>query len=85
MGDEEEFNPNYLKTKVIFMASQMAYTLFTFLPCLLVYRHFAAHTAYCLLISVWALWNGACYYIDVFSTRYQRKLAELEQVKTKVS
>eukprot|EP00638_Chattonella_subsalsa_P021193 CAMPEP_0117867954 /NCGR_PEP_ID=MMETSP0950-20121206/8335_1 /TAXON_ID=44440 /ORGANISM="Chattonella subsalsa, Strain CCMP2191" /LENGTH=190 /DNA_ID=CAMNT_0005719715 /DNA_START=337 /DNA_END=910 /DNA_ORIENTATION=- len=81
MGPQEEFDSTTVKTKVIFMASQLVYTLVTFTPCIFIYNSFMMHTMYGLLISMWAVWNGAVYYIDVFSFRYQKKLAELEDEK----
>jgi len=77
MGTNEAFDPCSLKTKVIFMGSQLVYTLISFLPCFLMYNHFVCNTAYGLLISTWAIWNGAVYYIEVFSSRYMKKFENI--------
>eukprot|EP00667_Euglena_gracilis_P009576 EG_transcript_9728 len=73
---EEELDAETWKTKVIFWAVQLLYTLLTFLPAKLAFDHRGVCVlliGVCVCVSVW---NGANYYIEVFSTRYTLKFKE---------
>ena len=59
------------KTKLVFVGTQLVYTLVTMLPAtLLLYGSFAAHVAFFALIFAAVTWNGGSFYIEVFSRRY---------------
>jgi hypothetical protein len=63
---------------LLFMLVNFVYALVTSIPTILYYRYFWLHTLFiCLLIMV-SIFNGADYYIEVFSRRYTIELARLE-------
>lgn len=74
--EDELFDASSLKTKFAFVTLQLAYTVVTFLPIPLCYRNKTAHTALMLLAFLSCIWNGAEYYIDIFSRRYAKKFEE---------
>ena len=73
---DELFDASSLKTKFVFVSLQLLYTVVTFLPIPLCYRYKAAHTAAMLSAFASCIWNGAEYYIDIFSRRYAKKFDE---------
>ena len=75
-GKEELFDAGSLKTKFVFVTLQLVYTVVTFVPIPLCYRSKTAHTSLMLLAFLSCIWNGAEYYIDIFSRRYARKFEE---------
>jgi len=75
-GKDELFDAGSLKTKFVFVTLQLLYTVVTFLPIPLCYRSKTAHTSLMLLAFLSCIWNGAEYYIDIFSRRYARKFEE---------
>ena len=48
----------------------------TFLPIPMCYASKTVHTTVMLLVFLSCIWNGAEYYIDIFSRRYARKFDE---------
>lgn len=70
LHSQEMFDPDTLKTKLIFMSAQLLYTFITLLPTLLMLRYFSANIGMILMYVVVAIWNGGCYYFDVFAERY---------------
>ena len=72
-GRDELFDVASLKTKFVFVSLQLVYTVVTFLPIPLCYVSKRFHTALMLLVFLSCIWNGACYYIDIFSQRYARR------------
>jgi len=80
------FGPRY--RTFMFVVCQFLFTLVTMLPAPLFYHSKLAH-ALCLVVSfLICVWNGASFYIDVFSRRYIATLeaeeAHLEQLISKV-
>ena len=73
---DELFDASSLKTKFVFVTLQLLYTVVTFLPIPLCYRSKTTHTALMLLAFLSCIWNGAEYYIDIFSRRYAKKFEE---------
>ena len=73
LGPAENFDHRSHKTKAIFVLTQFVYTLLTCLPALVIYDSFSLHVAFGLGMFTLAVFNGANYYIDVFSVRYQSK------------
>lgn len=70
------FSVSTPRAQVIFWAVQLLYTLLTFLPAKLAFDHRGVCVlliGVCVCVSVW---NGANYYIEVFSTRYTLKFKE---------
>jgi hypothetical protein len=48
------------------------------LPTTLYYHSFAAHTTFIIVITMFSIFNGADYYIEVFSRRYVVEMEKLE-------
>jgi len=68
-----------IKTKAVFISAQFLYTLATFAPTYILYRSHLWNVVYLLFIFVSAAFNGASFYIEVFSSAYQKKLKHLEE------
>mmetsp|Transcript_28109 Transcript_28109/g.26965 ORF Transcript_28109/g.26965 Transcript_28109/m.26965 type:complete len:369 (+) Transcript_28109:227-1333(+) len=77
----EEFDASSMKTKLVFISSQFIYTVFTFLPTLLLYNSQLCHIAYLLLIFTMFTFNGASFYVEVFSKAYQQKIEKLREMR----
>ncbi|KNC51283.1 uncharacterized protein AMSG_07288 [Thecamonas trahens ATCC 50062] len=76
MGPTEKFDASTVKTKVIFMATQFVYTVITILPIPIIYSSVHLHIALLVALLGVSLWNGANFYFDVFSRRYEAKFAD---------
>ena len=70
-----------LKTKTVFISVQFLYTLVTFVPTMVMYRSHKWNIVYLVFIFASAAFNGASFYIEVFSKVYQKKLLRLEEMK----
>ena len=70
-----------MKTKIVFISVQFFYTLLTFLPTMVMYQSHLWNIAYLIFIFTSAAFNGASFYIEVFSKVYQKKLLRLEEMK----
>ena len=77
MGPTEVFDPSTTKTKVLFMGTQLIYTLLTILPVFVLYSSLYIHLFLLLTLLTLSLWNGSSYYFDVFASRYNRKFETL--------
>ena len=75
---DEEFNSQSIKTKATFVLCQFFFTVVTFLPTGIFYYSRAAHLSYIGLIFMTAVFNGASFYIEVFSKRYNSRLEKME-------
>jgi hypothetical protein len=62
----------------LFMLLNFIIAFSTMLPTILFYRYFWVHTIYILFLVMFAIFNGADYYIEVFSRRYTMELAKLD-------
>lgn len=81
-GPQEDYDSTSLKTKAVFVASQLALTAVSSLPSFLLYRSQWAHITFILIIFTIAVFNGASFYIEVFAVRYVAHLAQLDQMRT---
>jgi hypothetical protein len=81
MRRDEDYVSTEFKTKFIFMTSQFVYTVFTFLPSFLVYYSYHLHLLYILLVFTNSVYNGASFYIEIFSQRYQLQFAKKEDMQ----
>mmetsp|Transcript_15296 Transcript_15296/g.23035 ORF Transcript_15296/g.23035 Transcript_15296/m.23035 type:complete len:560 (-) Transcript_15296:92-1771(-) len=81
MKKDEEYQAHEVKTKIIFMTSQFVFTVVAFLPSFLLYRSYRLHVGYMVALFVTAVYNGASYYIEVFSQRYQLKFSKKEDMQ----
>ena len=73
MGPSEMFDSEHWKTKLIFISVQGLYTTICMVPVVWLWGSFYLHLGFLLLLLVWALWNGANYYIEVFSKAYRKQ------------
>lgn len=69
-GRTEEYDSKTAKTKIVFCAAQLAFTVVCFAPTALLYASHAAHLAYLIGVFVIAVYNGGSFYIEVFAQRY---------------
>ena len=75
---EEEFNSRSFKTKATFVCCQFLFTMFTFVPTYIFYYSRAAHLSYIGLIFTVSVFNGASFYIEIFSKRYNSRIEKME-------
>ena len=69
----EELDPRTMLSKCIFVFSQAIYSILTILHVRMIYAHYRVSCIYIILIFGIGVWNGASYYIEIFSTRYNLK------------
>ncbi|KAF9362018.1 hypothetical protein BGX26_006535 [Mortierella sp. AD094] len=60
-----------------FMGMQLIYTFVTCLFALLLYRNFKLNTIFLVSLFIVSVWNGACYYMEVFSKQYEKHMEKL--------
>lgn len=60
----------------VFLGMQLLYTLLTLLPVWFMFHNFWFHTITLAVILLVSVWNGANFYIDVFSKRYIQSLQD---------
>ena len=60
----ETLNPAAWKTKIIFVVSQLVYTIALLLPGKLLHSSYFLHTIWLMYIFATCVWNGAGYYIE---------------------
>ncbi|XP_040571925.1 uncharacterized protein [Lepeophtheirus salmonis] len=68
-----DIDPDAYRMKAVFFAAQFVYTFITLLYVWIVYTSYVLNCTYILIIFIWGTWNGASYYIEVFSKRYNLK------------
>ena len=73
MRPGEAFDETTKKTKLTFWAAQLVYTILTLLPVPLVWHSKTVHAAFLVFMFTTAVYNGASYYIEIFSKRYNLK------------
>jgi len=71
-------DPDDIKSKIIFAIVQLIYTALTILPAKLLYGSYSLSCYFIFLMFGWGTWNGASYYIEVFSERYKLKFTKIE-------
>ena len=62
----------------MFMLLQLIYNIVTSIPTYFLYKSFYLHTIFLIAMFAVSVWNGANYYIEVFSRRY---ISEIESIK----
>jgi len=77
-GPKEKPDASTVKTKIVFVTSQLIYTAAAFLLGVLVHRSFYLHVALIWWLFIVAVHNGASYYIEVFSRKYMAKFKDNE-------
>jgi len=73
------------RTLMTFVLSQLLYTVITMLPPLLFQGNVWLSSLWLLAIGLNAVWNGATYYIQIFSRRYADRFSEMFAQKGKGS
>jgi hypothetical protein len=73
---DQEFDPEALKTKIVFWIGQLCFTVVTLLPTPFLFGNHAANTGYIIFVLSAAVYNGSNYYFEVFAARYLQKLEE---------
>ena len=61
----------------VFGGMQLMFTVITMLPTVLFFYLPSLHFAWIFLLVSWSAWNGANFYVEVFSARYQKQLQSL--------
>lgn len=61
------------------MGIQYAYALLTMLPCPIWFWYRWASTAFMMIVFIWATYNGATFYIDVFGKRMNKEVEALRK------
>lgn len=74
MKKDEKFDPSQWKTKLIFVFINFMYFLLTVIPVKLMYDYSYFHIACLFVTFMSSVFNGANYYIEVFSERYNDSL-----------
>ena len=69
----EQLDPDTILGKVVFMFIQLLYTILIIAPVQLIYASYPLSMSYLILVFAVASWNGASYYIEIFSKRYNMK------------
>lgn len=75
---DEDFDPEALKTKFVFWTGQLIFTVITLLPTHFLFGNEQFHTVYICYTFAMAVWNGSCYYFEVFASRYIQQLEKQE-------
>eukprot|EP00042_Codosiga_hollandica_P021061 m.71329 g.71329 ORF g.71329 m.71329 type:complete len:299 (+) comp50179_c0_seq1:111-1007(+) len=83
MDKAEELNSETWKAKAIFVATQFVFTFVTLLPNKILWDSQAIHLGFLMLCFLVAVWNGARYYIDVFTKAYIQALPADATLQTK--
>lgn len=78
---DEDYNPAEFKTLMVFMVTQFIYTVVTMLPVPFIFNSFPLQICFISFIFTCVVYNGASYYIEVFSKRYQLKFAKKEDMQ----
>jgi hypothetical protein len=69
IGPDESLDPASLLTKTVFVVVQFLYTTLLMLPGYFLFRWYEGCVVYLMVVFILGTWNGASYYIEVFSKR----------------
>lgn len=72
-----------LHENVILITFQLGYTFVMLLPAVACYAYHQVNIAVLLLVLIFATWNGANYYFEIFSERYRNRLQNKEAKQEK--
>ena len=70
LGPDESFSSTSMKTKMVFVTTQMLFTVIAMIPTYHLWMHPTLHLIYIGLIFSISVFYGASYYVEVFSKRY---------------
>merc|ERR1712154_236660 len=83
MTKHEQFDSTSFKTKFIFVTLNFIYFVIAILPTYLLFKYKYLQLTVMLIAILSSIWQGANYYIEVFSERYRdsldKKAQELEE------
>ncbi|KYQ93629.1 hypothetical protein DLAC_05011 [Tieghemostelium lacteum] len=65
--------------KILLIFFQFLYTCLTLIPCRLLYNRQILHSVYIVLILLVSIWNGANFYVTVFSNNYVKEMKDREE------
>lgn len=71
-----EMDPDSALAQVIFVVTQIIYTFLTSIHVRFLYSNYLGSSIYFVTIFSIGVWNGASYYIEIFSKRYNLKFAD---------
>ena len=74
LGEDEQFDPEALKTKMVFWVGQLIFIFITLLPTAWLFANHTVHVGYILFVLSMAVYNGSNYYFEVFAARYLQQL-----------
>jgi hypothetical protein len=72
-----------LHENVILILFQLGYTLLMLLPAVACYTYHQVNIVVLLIVLIFATWNGANYYFEIFSERYRHRLQSKQQEQKK--
>merc|ERR1719273_2134755 len=78
LEESAQFDPESVLAKVVFVLSQVVYTILTILHPPLLFKSYYLSCVFLVFVFTTAVWNGASYYIEIFSTRYNLKYVAIE-------
>jgi len=81
LGDKQELDPDSNLAIAVFVVTQLVYTLMTSFHVRFLYQHYLASSVYIVTVFTVGVWNGASYYIEVFSKRYNLKFSDIKAAK----
>jgi len=70
LKEGEQLDPDNYLGKLVFVSVQLIYTLIMISHIRLLYASYTLSVIYIVVVFTVASWNGASYYIEIFSTRY---------------
>merc|ERR1711997_120388 len=70
LKEGEELDPDSVLGKAVFVSIQAIYTIVMISHMRLIYSSYVLSVIYLVFVFCVASWNGASYYIEIFSTRY---------------
>ena len=79
----EQLDPDTVLGKAVFCFIQLVYTILVIAPVQLFYAYYWISFAYLVIVFSVACWNGASFYIEVFSKRYNLKFENKRSSKEK--
>ena len=71
-----ELDPDTFIGLATFVLIQLIYTIIVIAPVRILYSSYTLSVVYMVVVFSVACWNGASYYIEIFSTRYQLKFVD---------
>jgi len=85
LGANEDFDSESGLAKSVFVISQVVYTIVTILHPPILFSSYYLSCVFLVCVFTIAVWNGASYYIEVFSKRYNLKFEEKTESSRKPS